>query len=68
MLEKNEKGIWAGEWLEEQIEQKNIAVTSDNQLIITTGVNTIANGDDLMDGNANWIRSLIRFQSLELFI
>lgn len=53
MLEKNEKGIWAGEWLEEQIEQKNIAVTSDNQLIITTGVNTIANGDDLMDGNAN---------------
>ena len=30
VLEKNEKGIWAGGWLEEQIEQKNIAVTSDN--------------------------------------
>ena len=36
------------------MDKKNIALTDDNNLIITTSVNTIANGDDIMDGDGQW--------------
>ena len=51
VMDENEKGIYAGGWIQEQLDQKNLGLTSDNKLIITTGANTITNGDDLMDGS-----------------
>ena len=45
------QGEYAAQWVQEQMNKKNIALTDDNNLIITTSANTIRNGDDIMDGD-----------------
>ena len=48
---ESENDHLAANWVNEQIQKKNIAITEDQQLIITSGANTITNADDLMDGD-----------------